>query len=80
MIEIVCIVVWLICLRAALVDNAIASGSLFTSPGFNYVKEAWDKGGTLHMIGLLRYRAGLEARETEERKRCLPVAGCQVVH
>eukprot|EP00475_Leptophrys_vorax_P035936 TRINITY_DN5990_c0_g1_i1.p2 TRINITY_DN5990_c0_g1~~TRINITY_DN5990_c0_g1_i1.p2 ORF type:complete len:580 (-),score=31.79 TRINITY_DN5990_c0_g1_i1:132-1814(-) len=38
---------------AALVDKAIESGDMFKSPGFNYVKEAWETGGTLHLIGLL---------------------------
>ncbi|CAI5471466.1 unnamed protein product [Closterium sp. Yama58-4] len=38
---------------AALVDAALETGDMFKSEGFNYVKEAWDNGGTLHMIGLL---------------------------
>ncbi|CAI5945149.1 unnamed protein product [Closterium sp. NIES-64] len=38
---------------AALVDTALETGDMYKSDGFNYVKEAWDNGGTLHMIGLL---------------------------
>lgn len=38
---------------AVLVDKAIETGAMFSSPGFNYIKEAWETGGTLHMIGLL---------------------------
>ncbi|CAI5528346.1 unnamed protein product [Closterium sp. Naga37s-1] len=38
---------------AALVDTALETGDMFKSEGFNYVREAWDNGGTFHMIGLL---------------------------
>ena len=40
---------------AVLVDTALESGQMFESDGFKYIKQAWDQGGTLHMIGLLRY-------------------------
>lgn len=39
--------------RASLVDNAIESGAMFTGEGWNYAKESWMSGGTLHFIGLL---------------------------
>lgn len=38
---------------ASLVDNAIESGAMFTGEGWNYAKESWMNGGTLHFIGLL---------------------------
>eukprot|EP00244_Chara_vulgaris_P001338 TRINITY_DN1210_c0_g2_i1.p1 TRINITY_DN1210_c0_g2~~TRINITY_DN1210_c0_g2_i1.p1 ORF type:complete len:560 (+),score=110.96 TRINITY_DN1210_c0_g2_i1:280-1959(+) len=38
---------------AALVDNALANGNIFTDAGFSYIKEAFGNGGTLHLIGLL---------------------------
>lgn len=34
-------------------DNAIYSGSMFTGAGWNYAKESWASGGTLHFVGLL---------------------------
>ena len=34
-------------------DNAIADGSMYKSKGWEYAKEAWVHGGTLHFIGLL---------------------------
>lgn len=34
-------------------DNAIESGAMFTGEGWNYAKESWMSGGTLHFIGLL---------------------------
>lgn len=40
-------------IRATLVDNAIADGSMYRSKGWEYAKEAWVHGGTLHFIGLL---------------------------
>lgn len=40
-------------IRATLVDNAIADGSMYKSKGWEYAKEAWVHGGTLHFIGLL---------------------------
>jgi hypothetical protein len=38
--------------RAALVDTALSSGSIYAGEGFKYVKEALPN-GTLHLIGLL---------------------------
>lgn len=38
---------------ASLVDDAIEAGSMFTGSGWNYAKESWMSGGTLHFIGLL---------------------------
>jgi hypothetical protein len=38
--------------RAALVDTALSSGSIYVGEGFKYVKEALPD-GTLHLIGLL---------------------------
>ncbi len=38
--------------RAALVDTAIETGSIYEGEGFKYLKEA-QPNGTLHLIGLL---------------------------
>lgn len=38
--------------RAALVDTALETGSIFEGAGFKYLKEALPN-GTLHLIGLL---------------------------
>lgn len=38
---------------AALVDNALADGSLFEGQGWRYLKERFGAGGTLHLLGLL---------------------------
>jgi 2,3-bisphosphoglycerate-independent phosphoglycerate mutase len=38
---------------AALVDAAVADGSIFTGSGFAHLHKAWQQGGALHMIGLL---------------------------
>eukprot|EP00897_Mesotaenium_endlicherianum_P007110 jgi/Mesen1/6427/ME000329S05590 len=38
---------------SALVGTALETGQIFESDGFNYIKGAWESGGTLHMFGLL---------------------------
>eukprot|EP00245_Coleochaete_scutata_P004536 TRINITY_DN17248_c0_g1_i1.p1 TRINITY_DN17248_c0_g1~~TRINITY_DN17248_c0_g1_i1.p1 ORF type:complete len:560 (+),score=122.06 TRINITY_DN17248_c0_g1_i1:227-1906(+) len=38
---------------AKLVDSALHTEKIFEDEGFKFIKEAWDNGGTLHMIGLL---------------------------
>ncbi|CAK9269976.1 unnamed protein product [Sphagnum jensenii] len=38
---------------ASLVDDALESGSMYMGEGWNYAKESWASGGTLHFIGLL---------------------------
>jgi bisphosphoglycerate-independent phosphoglycerate mutase (AlkP superfamily) len=39
--------------RASLVDDALESGSMYMGEGWNYAKESWASGGTLHFFGLL---------------------------
>ncbi len=34
-------------------DDALESGSMYVGEGWNYAKESWASGGTLHFIGLL---------------------------
>lgn len=38
---------------ASLVDESIARGSMWSSPGWNHLKSAWPTNGALHLVGLL---------------------------